>query len=173
MSRTSSHRSAFPRQPQRGRPTGATMEECCLSGEDAEKMRIHREIERQLQRDKRKSQREFKLLLLGEGLIIDCYSACTDTGKIPSTSRLIRSVAWRQQRKVGGWVGGNIGVASVATMLETNFKSWCGGHDPPAASCSCLVLALVLIRTEMGAEFVFPDNKPLNFYPPEVFGAMI
>lgn len=47
------------------------MEECCLSSEDAEKRRIHKEIERQLQRDKRNSQREFKLLLLGEGLIID------------------------------------------------------------------------------------------------------
>lgn len=42
------------------------MEECCLSSEEAEKTRIHREIERQLQRDRRKSQREFKLLLLGE-----------------------------------------------------------------------------------------------------------
>lgn len=52
------------------------MEECCLSGEDAEKRRIHKEIERQLQRDKRNSQREFKLLLLGEGLIID-GSLCT------------------------------------------------------------------------------------------------
>lgn len=47
------------------------MEECCLPSEDAEKRRIHKEIERQLQRDKRNSQREFKLLLLGEGLIID------------------------------------------------------------------------------------------------------
>lgn len=52
------------------------MEECCLSSEDAEKRRIHKEIERQLQRDKRNSQREFKLLLLGEGLIIDGY-LCT------------------------------------------------------------------------------------------------
>ncbi|TNM92297.1 guanine nucleotide-binding protein subunit alpha-11-like [Takifugu flavidus] len=43
------------------------MEECCLSSEDAEKRRIHKEIERQLQRDKRNSQREFKLLLLGTG----------------------------------------------------------------------------------------------------------
>ncbi|CAF97193.1 unnamed protein product [Tetraodon nigroviridis] len=43
------------------------MEECCLSGEEAEKMRIHKEIEKQLQRDKRNSQREFKLLLLGTG----------------------------------------------------------------------------------------------------------
>lgn len=42
------------------------MDECCLSDVDAEKMRIHRQIERQLERDKRNSQREFKLLLLGE-----------------------------------------------------------------------------------------------------------
>lgn len=72
MSRTSSHRSAFPRRP--ARASAATMEECCLSSEDAEKRRIHKEIERQLQRDKRNSQREFKLLLLGEGLIIDLFS---------------------------------------------------------------------------------------------------
>lgn len=80
MSRTSSHRSALPPPPliYPQRPSGATMEECCLSAEDAERMRIHREIERQLQRDKRKSQREFKLLLLGEGLIIDrrCARGC-------------------------------------------------------------------------------------------------
>ncbi|XP_028273368.1 guanine nucleotide-binding protein subunit alpha-14-like [Parambassis ranga] len=43
------------------------MEECCLSAEDSEKMRMHREIERQLRRDKRNSHRELKLLLLGTG----------------------------------------------------------------------------------------------------------
>ncbi|AWP15448.1 putative guanine nucleotide-binding protein subunit alpha-14-like [Scophthalmus maximus] len=44
------------------------MEECCrVSGEDRERRRIHREIERQLRRDKRDSHREFKLLLLGTG----------------------------------------------------------------------------------------------------------
>ncbi|XP_070706282.1 guanine nucleotide-binding protein subunit alpha-14-like isoform X2 [Pempheris klunzingeri] len=42
------------------------MEECCLSAEEGERLRIHREIERQLRRDKRDSHRELKLLLLGE-----------------------------------------------------------------------------------------------------------
>ncbi|XP_012697303.1 guanine nucleotide-binding protein subunit alpha-14-like [Clupea harengus] len=41
--------------------------DCCLSGEDRERIRIHRAIERQLNRDKRDSQRELKLLLLGTG----------------------------------------------------------------------------------------------------------
>ncbi|KAL2100371.1 hypothetical protein ACEWY4_004765 [Coilia grayii] len=41
--------------------------ECCLSGEDRERIRIHKAIERQLNRDKRDSQREVKLLLLGTG----------------------------------------------------------------------------------------------------------
>ncbi|XP_041666911.1 guanine nucleotide-binding protein subunit alpha-14-like [Cheilinus undulatus] len=43
------------------------MEECCLSGEELERLRIHREIEKQLRRDKRDSHRELKLLLLGTG----------------------------------------------------------------------------------------------------------
>ncbi|XP_069025913.1 guanine nucleotide-binding protein subunit alpha-14-like [Embiotoca jacksoni] len=43
------------------------MEECCLSGDDLERQRIHREIERQIRRDKRDSHRELKLLLLGTG----------------------------------------------------------------------------------------------------------
>lgn len=42
------------------------MGECCLSAEEQERLRIHREIERQLRRDKRDSHRELKLLLLGE-----------------------------------------------------------------------------------------------------------
>lgn len=58
----------------------ATMDECCLSSEDLERVRIHKEIERQLRRDKRKSQKEFKLLLLGECLIID-LDLCTQWGK--------------------------------------------------------------------------------------------
>lgn len=43
-----------------------TMEECCLSGEEVDRLRIHKEIERQLRRDKRESHRQWKLLLLGE-----------------------------------------------------------------------------------------------------------
>ncbi|KAM7392666.1 hypothetical protein PAMA_007675 [Pampus argenteus] len=43
------------------------MDECCLSAEETERLRIHREIERQLRRDKRDSHRELKLLLLGTG----------------------------------------------------------------------------------------------------------
>lgn len=43
------------------------MDECCLSAEESERLRIHREIERQLRRDKRDSHRELKLLLLGTG----------------------------------------------------------------------------------------------------------
>uniref|UniRef100_A0AAY4DJP9 Guanine nucleotide-binding protein subunit alpha-11 n=1 Tax=Denticeps clupeoides TaxID=299321 RepID=A0AAY4DJP9_9TELE len=39
----------------------------CLSFNDAESLRIHREIERQLTRDKKDSSRELKLLLLGTG----------------------------------------------------------------------------------------------------------
>lgn len=49
------------------------MDECCLSGEELERLRIHREIERQLRRDKRDSHREFKLLLLGESLAINLH----------------------------------------------------------------------------------------------------
>ncbi|KAG7498603.1 guanine nucleotide-binding protein subunit alpha-14-like [Solea senegalensis] len=41
--------------------------ECCLSAEEEERLRIHKEIERQLIRDKRDSHRELKLLLLGTG----------------------------------------------------------------------------------------------------------
>uniref|UniRef100_A0A3P9I279 Guanine nucleotide-binding protein subunit alpha n=1 Tax=Oryzias latipes TaxID=8090 RepID=A0A3P9I279_ORYLA len=43
------------------------MDECCTSGEASERLRIHREIERQLRRDKRDLHRELKLLLLGTG----------------------------------------------------------------------------------------------------------
>ncbi|KAM4527583.1 guanine nucleotide-binding protein subunit alpha-14-like [Odontesthes bonariensis] len=43
------------------------MGDCCLSAEEEERMRIHREIERQLRRDKRDFHRELKLLLLGTG----------------------------------------------------------------------------------------------------------
>ncbi|XP_074547105.1 guanine nucleotide-binding protein subunit alpha-14-like [Halichoeres trimaculatus] len=43
------------------------MAECCLTAEETERLRIHREIERQLRRDKRESYRELKLLLLGTG----------------------------------------------------------------------------------------------------------
>ncbi|XP_073334819.1 guanine nucleotide-binding protein subunit alpha-14-like [Pagrus major] len=43
------------------------MNDCCLSAQEAERLRIHREIERQLRRDKRDSHRELKLLLLGTG----------------------------------------------------------------------------------------------------------
>lgn len=50
-----------------------TMEECCLSAQEAERLRIHREIERQLRRDKRDSHRELKLLLLGEFLLINFH----------------------------------------------------------------------------------------------------
>ncbi|XP_063066377.1 guanine nucleotide-binding protein subunit alpha-11-like [Engraulis encrasicolus] len=41
--------------------------ECCLSADDRERIRIHKAIERQLNRAKRDSQREVKLLLLGTG----------------------------------------------------------------------------------------------------------
>ncbi|XP_076140438.1 guanine nucleotide-binding protein subunit alpha-14-like [Alosa pseudoharengus] len=40
---------------------------CCLSDEDRERVRIHKAIERQLNRDKRDATRELKLLLLGTG----------------------------------------------------------------------------------------------------------
>lgn len=53
---------------------GTTMDCCCLSAQETERLRIHREIERQLRRDKRDSHRELKLLLLGEclwGLLIN------------------------------------------------------------------------------------------------------
>ncbi|XP_041825085.1 guanine nucleotide-binding protein G(q) subunit alpha-like [Melanotaenia boesemani] len=43
------------------------MDECCLSPDEEDRLRIHREIERQLRRDKRESHRELKLLLLGTG----------------------------------------------------------------------------------------------------------
>lgn len=42
------------------------MDECCVSAEEAERLRIHREIERRLRRDKQESYRQWKLLLLGE-----------------------------------------------------------------------------------------------------------
>ncbi|XP_010898615.2 guanine nucleotide-binding protein subunit alpha-14 [Esox lucius] len=43
------------------------MGECCMSAEDSERHRIHKEIERQLRKDKMESHRELKLLLLGTG----------------------------------------------------------------------------------------------------------
>uniref|UniRef100_A0A8C1VVY6 Guanine nucleotide-binding protein subunit alpha n=1 Tax=Cyprinus carpio TaxID=7962 RepID=A0A8C1VVY6_CYPCA len=43
------------------------MGDCCLSGEDRESLRIHKEIERQLKLDKRDSSQQLKLLLLGTG----------------------------------------------------------------------------------------------------------
>uniref|UniRef100_A0A3Q3W1M1 Guanine nucleotide-binding protein subunit alpha n=1 Tax=Mola mola TaxID=94237 RepID=A0A3Q3W1M1_MOLML len=43
------------------------MESCCLSEEEEDRLRIHRQIERQLRQDKESSKREFKLLLLGTG----------------------------------------------------------------------------------------------------------
>ncbi|XP_029300229.1 guanine nucleotide-binding protein subunit alpha-11-like [Cottoperca gobio] len=41
--------------------------ECCLPAERQENLRVHKEIERQLRRDKSDSHRELKLLLLGTG----------------------------------------------------------------------------------------------------------
>ncbi|XP_034048295.1 guanine nucleotide-binding protein subunit alpha-14-like [Thalassophryne amazonica] len=43
------------------------MDGCCLSPEEAESLRIHNAIEKQLRRDKRDSYRQLKLLLLGTG----------------------------------------------------------------------------------------------------------
>ncbi|XP_061589696.1 guanine nucleotide-binding protein subunit alpha-14-like [Cololabis saira] len=43
------------------------MEDCCKSAEEQDRLRIHREIERQLRRDKNDFHRELKLLLLGAG----------------------------------------------------------------------------------------------------------
>lgn len=43
------------------------MNECCMSSDERERFRIHREIERQLRNDKNKSYKELKLLLLGTG----------------------------------------------------------------------------------------------------------
>ncbi|XP_074547106.1 guanine nucleotide-binding protein subunit alpha-14-like [Halichoeres trimaculatus] len=43
------------------------MAECCLTAEERESLRIHREIEKQLRRDKKDSRRQIKLLLLGTG----------------------------------------------------------------------------------------------------------
>ncbi|MFT7817443.1 guanine nucleotide-binding protein subunit alpha-14-like isoform X1 [Arapaima gigas] len=43
------------------------MNECCMSAEDRECLRISKEIERQLRKDKEGSSREMKLLLLGTG----------------------------------------------------------------------------------------------------------
>lgn len=58
-------------------PSRTTMEECCMSGEELERLRIHREIERQLRRDKRDSHRELKLLLLGECQLSLVWSTCS------------------------------------------------------------------------------------------------
>ncbi|KAJ0013000.1 hypothetical protein NQD34_017334 [Periophthalmus magnuspinnatus] len=43
------------------------MDKCCLSAEESERLEIHREIERQLRKDKENSHKELKLLLLGTG----------------------------------------------------------------------------------------------------------
>ncbi|XP_068190266.1 guanine nucleotide-binding protein subunit alpha-14-like [Antennarius striatus] len=43
------------------------MDECCLSSEEVDKLRVSKEIDKRLRRDKYESQREFKLLLLGTG----------------------------------------------------------------------------------------------------------
>ncbi|XP_072516363.1 guanine nucleotide-binding protein subunit alpha-14-like [Salminus brasiliensis] len=43
------------------------MDDCCMSNEDLERHRIHREIERQLKLDKLEAHRQVKLLLLGTG----------------------------------------------------------------------------------------------------------
>ncbi|XP_059214244.1 guanine nucleotide-binding protein G(q) subunit alpha-like [Centropristis striata] len=43
------------------------MDECCLPAEAKERRRVHKEIEKQLRRDKHDSRRELKLLLLGTG----------------------------------------------------------------------------------------------------------
>uniref|UniRef100_A0A8C6SLJ8 Guanine nucleotide-binding protein subunit alpha n=1 Tax=Neogobius melanostomus TaxID=47308 RepID=A0A8C6SLJ8_9GOBI len=43
------------------------MDKCCLSAEEGERRRIHREIEKQLRSDKYDSRRQLKLLLLGTG----------------------------------------------------------------------------------------------------------
>ncbi|XP_037339983.2 guanine nucleotide-binding protein subunit alpha-14-like [Pungitius pungitius] len=43
------------------------MDECCLPPDDMERLRVHKEIERQLRRDKKTSHQELKLLLLGTG----------------------------------------------------------------------------------------------------------
>lgn len=52
------------------------MNSCCLSAEDEERLMIHKEIERQLRRDKLNLKRELKLLLLGGSLVrtlVDFY----------------------------------------------------------------------------------------------------
>lgn len=41
--------------------------ECCLSEEETQNLRVHKEIEKQLRQDKNKSHNEVKLLLLGTG----------------------------------------------------------------------------------------------------------
>ncbi|XP_040052774.1 guanine nucleotide-binding protein subunit alpha-14 [Gasterosteus aculeatus] len=43
------------------------MDGCCLSADEMERLRVHKEIERQLRRDKKSSHQELKLLLLGTG----------------------------------------------------------------------------------------------------------
>uniref|UniRef100_A0A8C6S9U8 Guanine nucleotide-binding protein subunit alpha n=1 Tax=Neogobius melanostomus TaxID=47308 RepID=A0A8C6S9U8_9GOBI len=43
------------------------MDTCCLSADESERLRVHREIEKQLRNDKNNSTRELKLLLLGTG----------------------------------------------------------------------------------------------------------
>lgn len=50
-----------------GAMTLSPMGSCCLSPEAKEARRINAEIEKQLRKDKKKSRREFKLLLLGTG----------------------------------------------------------------------------------------------------------
>lgn len=47
---------------------------CCGSEEAREQKRINREIEKQLQRDKRNARRELKLLLLGNYCLLSKFS---------------------------------------------------------------------------------------------------
>ncbi|XP_056287931.1 guanine nucleotide-binding protein subunit alpha-14-like [Pseudoliparis swirei] len=49
------------------RPVDTGMDECCLPAESRERLMVHKEIEKQLRRDKQESHRELKLLLLGTG----------------------------------------------------------------------------------------------------------
>jgi len=50
---------------------------CCGSEEAREQKRINREIEKQLQRDKRNARRELKLLLLGKFHLVPYMEICT------------------------------------------------------------------------------------------------
>ncbi|VDD76483.1 unnamed protein product [Mesocestoides corti] len=55
---------------------------CCFSQEYAEQQRLSKQIDRQLQRDKRNQRKEVKLLLLGESAgssLIDASVKCFPT----------------------------------------------------------------------------------------------